>query len=171
MTVPFDARLEVSNDQVDRAGRWLQVRLPDGRTGYVQAGDVTGESKALTIPETIALARQFLGVTYTWGGTSSFGYDCSGFMQMLVKHRGRLMPRDADMQAAWIGVVPVERKDLQPGDLLYFGSSPDKITHTGMYIGNGNFINDTTHTRPMVQIDNLDDPYWTKLLVAQRRLK
>jgi cell wall-associated NlpC family hydrolase len=40
-----------------------------------------------------------------------------------------------------------------------------------MYIGNGQFINATTHETPMVRIDNLDDPYWTKLLVAARRIK
>jgi cell wall-associated NlpC family hydrolase len=60
---------------------------------------------------------------------------------------------------------------LKAGDLLYFGSSPDKITHTGMYIGNGEFIHDTTHDHPMVQISRLDDQPWTKLLVACRRAK
>ena len=170
VTVPFDTRV-VAEIPADPTVRWLRVTLPDGRAGYIQSGDVTLASKKLSIPETIDLAKKFLGVTYTWGGTSSFGYDCSGFMQMLMKQRGYLMPRDANIQASWTGVVPVERKDLQPGDLLYFGSSPEKITHTGMYIGDGKFINDTTHTRPAVQIDDLNDPYWTKLLVAQRRVK
>ena len=109
------------------------------------------------------MARRFLGMTYTWGGSSSFGYDCSGFTQMLVRSRGIHMPRDADQQAAWNGVVAIERKDLQPGDLLFFGDSDKKITHTGMYIGNGEFIHDTTNTHPMVQISRLDDEPWTQL--------
>ena len=71
----------------------------------------------------LALSKTFLGLPYTWGGTSSYGYDCSGFTQMLERRRGVIMPRDAQPQADWSGVVPVERKDLQPGDLLYFGSS------------------------------------------------
>jgi cell wall-associated NlpC family hydrolase len=112
-----------------------------------------------------------MGVTYTWGGTSSFGYDCSGFMQMLMRERGVIMPRDADIQAAWSGLAPVKREELKPGDLLYFGSSPAKISHTGMYIGNGEFIHDTTHDHPMVQISRLDDQPWTKILVACRRAK
>jgi len=170
LTAPFDSRL-VAEIPADPNARWFKVTLPDGRVGYIQNGDVSQSSKKLTIPEDIELAKKFLGVTYTWGGTSSFGYDCSGFMQMLVKHRGYLMPRDADIQASWTGVAPVERKDLQPGDLLYFGSSPQKITHTGMYIGDGMFIHDTTNTHPMVQISKLDDAYWTKLLVTQRRVK
>lgn len=170
LTVPFDTRL-VAEVPADPNERWFKVTLPDGRQGYIQNGDVAKATRKLSIPETIELAKKFIGVTYTWGGTSSFGYDCSGFMQMLMKQRGYLMPRDANIQASWSGVAPVERAALQPGDLLYFGSSADHITHTGMYIGDGMFINDTTHTRPAVQIDNLNDPYWTKLLVAQRRVK
>ncbi len=171
VTAPFDSRLVVTAVPANPNARWIKILLPDLREGFIQAGDVTREPKKLSIPETIDLAKKFLGVTYTWGGTSSFGYDCSGFMQMLMKQRGYLMPRDADIQASWTGVAPVERKDLQPGDLLYFGSSPQKITHTGMYIGDGKFINDTTHEHPSVRIDDLNDPYWTKLLVAQRRVK
>ena len=90
---------------------------------------------------------------------------------MLVRQRGIMMPRDADQQAAWSGVVPVQRRKLRPGDLLFFGSSPQKITHTGMYIGDGKFIHDTTHGHPGVQISRLADQPWTQLLVACRRVK
>jgi cell wall-associated NlpC family hydrolase len=168
LTVPFDTRLEVVTRKNDR---WLEVRLADGRNAWVQSGDVAAPGPPLTIDQDIALAHKFMGLPYTWGGTSSYGYDCSGFMQMLISHRGKLMPRDADIQAAWSGLQSVEKKDLQPGDLLYFGSSIDHITHTGMYIGDGKFIDATTHETPMVRIDNLNEPYWTKLLVAARRLK
>jgi cell wall-associated NlpC family hydrolase len=68
-----------------------------------------------------------------------------------------------------VGAVPVERNSLQGGDLLFFGDS--KITHTGMYIGDGKFINATTHQRPVVQISELADPYWKKRFIAARRLK
>jgi len=81
------------------------------------------------------------------------------------------MPRDADQQAAWKGVTAVDRKNLQAGDLLFFGSSPKDITHTGMYIGDGQFIHDSTNGHPVVQISRLDDELWTHLLVASRRVK
>lgn len=171
VTAPWESRLEVVEQKVADGDRWMKVRLPDGREGYIQSGDVRTDFTPLSIDDTIALAKKFIGVTYTWGGTSAWGYDCSGFMQMLIRQRGVIMPRDADEQAAWSGVAPVERKDLQAGDLLYFGSGPNRITHTGMYIGNGEFIHDTTNTHPMVQISKLDDMPWTKLLVASRRLK
>jgi cell wall-associated NlpC family hydrolase len=171
LNLPWEARLEVVPGQVDKGGRWLQVRLVNGQSAYVEQGNVSATVVPLTIDQMIQLAHRFLGITYTWGGVSSYGYDCSGFTQMLVRQRGIVMPRDADVQARWSGVAPVERKDLQPGDLLFFGGSQASITHTGMYIGNGEFIHDTTNTHPGVQISKLDDMPWTKLLVAARRVK
>jgi hypothetical protein len=171
LNLPWEARLELIPGKVDESGRWLQVKLVNGQTAYVEQGNVSEEFAPLTIEQTIQLARRFLGVTYTWGGVSSYGFDCSGFTQMLVRQRGLIMPRDAGVQENWSGVVPVERKDLQPGDLLFFGASLTKITHTGMYIGNGEFIHDTTNSHPGVQISKLDEVPWTKLLVAARRVK
>jgi len=181
ITIPFETRLEVMADEnrpdekkAEGKGShegWLRVRLPDKRDEWIQSGDVVSDPKLLSIPESIEMAKRFLGIPYLWGGSSSFGFDCSGFTQMLVRSRGIIMPRDADKQAAWTGVIPVERKDLQPGDLLFFGSSPKEITHTAMYIGDGQFIQATTNRHPIVQISRLDDEPWTRLLVASRRVK
>ncbi|MFB3812706.1 MAG: NlpC/P60 family protein [Terriglobales bacterium] len=168
ITVPFETRLEVAAGP--KSKRWLQVRLPDGRLGWIQQGDVVAERKPMSIAQTIAFARRFLGLPYTWGGRSSFGYDCSGFMQMLMRQRGYQVPRDAQPQAEWTGSRTISRKQLHAGDLLYFGG-PGKITHTGMYIGNGKFIHATTNTTPVVQISRLTDQPWTKILVLQRRVK
>lgn len=170
ITIPWESRLEVLPTKMEDED-WLKVRLADGAEGFVQSGDVSPNFAPLTVDQTIATAKKFMGVTYTWGGSSDYGFDCSGFTQMLMRQRGIIMPRDADLQAAWTGVVPIERKDLQPGDLLFFGSGPNHITHTGMHIGNGQFIHDTTNDHPGVQISTLDDKPWTTLLVAARRAK
>jgi cell wall-associated NlpC family hydrolase len=170
LTVPFETRLEAVSKPSPQ-DRWLQVRLPDDRAGWIQTGDVAFHVKPLTIPEMLALAKRFLGAPYTWGGTSSFGYDCSGFAQMLERRRGVSMPRDAQPQADWNGLTPVKREDLQLGDLLYFGSSDKRITHTGVYLGDGKFIDATTFETPMVRIDDLTTPHWSGILVAMRRVK
>jgi gamma-D-glutamyl-L-lysine dipeptidyl-peptidase len=171
LTIPWESRLEVLPGKVKEGDRWLMVRLPDDSQGFVQKGDVSSDFTPLTVDQMIATGRKFLGVTYTWGGTSDFGFDCSGFTQMLMRQRGIVMPRDADLQAAWSGVAPVHRNDLQPGDLLFFGDGPDHVTHTGLYIGNGQFIYDTTHDHPGVQISVLNEQPWSTLLVAVRRVK
>jgi cell wall-associated NlpC family hydrolase len=184
ITVPYEVRLEVAQPEAPKAMKgkppakpkpapegWVQVYLPDLRNAWIQAGDVVSDPKPLSIPESIELGKRFLGFPYLWGGSSSFGFDCSGFTQMLVRARGIVMPRDADQQAAWSGATKVNRKDLQPGDLLFFGASARNITHTGMYIGDGQFIHDTTNGHPVVQISRVDDEPWTKLLVACRRVK
>ena len=167
LTLPFGAVLKIAADENDR---WLKVELPDRHPAFVQRGDVEPLDRKLTPEESIELSKRFLGLPYLWGGTSSFGYDCSGFTQMLVQQRGILMPRDADMQAAWDGVKAVTRKELKPGDLLFFGPSDKRITHTGYYIGHGQFIHATAHLKPVIQISDLNDPHWSELLVASRRL-
>jgi len=171
LTVPFEARLEVIAEPEDKARRWIQVRLPEDRSAWVQRGDIGRETKPLSVEETILLSRKFLGLPYFWGGTSSFGFDCSGFTQMLCRWRGMTVPRDADPQMRWEGMAEVRREDLAPGDLLYFGEPGKKITHAGMYIGDGEFIHATTHLKPVVQISRLDDPHWVRLLRGCRRLR
>jgi SH3-like domain-containing protein len=169
--LPWEALLEVAPGTTEHDARWLKIRLVNGQIAWVQRGDVGSKTASLSIEETLQLAHRFLGITYTWGGVSSFGFDCSGFTQMLVRQRGIEMPRDANLQSDWTGVASVDRKFLKPGDLLFFGSSPASITHTGMYLGQGEFIHDTTHDRPGVQISRLDDMPWTKLLITARRVK
>ena len=171
VTVPFETRLEVAAEGKGNNAGWLQVRLPDQRIAWIQSGDINRDPQPLTIAQSIALAKRFLGLPYLWGGRSSYGYDCSGFTQMLVRSRGITIPRDADLQAAWEGVEAVDRMDLRAGDLLFFGAGSGKITHTAMYIGGGEFIHATTHDHPVVQISRLDDPPWTRILVACRRIK
>jgi cell wall-associated NlpC family hydrolase len=170
ITLPFETRVEVSGRDPDHE-QWLEVRLAGGESGWLQAGDVTMHPAPLSIPEMIEFSKRFIGLPYTWGGTSSYGYDCSGFVQMLFRRRGVMLPRDAAPQAAWSGLTAVAREALEPGDLLYFGPSPERITHTGLYIGAGQFINATSHEKPMVRICNLEDSHWTERLVACRRLK
>lgn len=169
-TVPFETKLEVLADAASTQ-RWLKVKLPDGNMAWLQSGDVSQSPETLNIRAMVDLSKQFMGLPYLWGGTSTFGFDCSGFTQMLERQRGVTMPRDADQQAAWTGVTPVERAALKAGDLLFFGSSDKKITHTGMYIGNGEFINATAHLKPVIQICKLADPHWSKAFVAARRVK
>lgn len=171
LTVPFESRLEITGEKPTPDGLFYSVRLPDDSIAWVQEGDVTFDRKQLSIPQSIMLAKRFLGLPYRWGGTSSLGYDCSGFTQMLMRSRGILMPRDSSVQAKWDGFVAVDRRNLKAGDVLFFGRTPEKINHTGMYIGNGEFIHATRFDQPVVQIDKLGDSHWNSRFICARRAK
>ena len=114
-----------------KTGRWIHVTA--GRRQH-RMGAARRHQRRIPFPLTIRtiidLARRFLGITYTWGGVSSFGFDCSGFTQMLVRQRGIEMPRDAGLQADWSGVVPVKRAELQPGRSVLLRLQPGKESLT-----------------------------------------
>jgi len=169
---PLGARLEVLEPAEDPQKRWVTVRLPSGETAFVQSGDVRlVEADAPRARgsegDLVATARRFAGVPYLWGGMSVQGVDCSGLTSRVYAVNGVLLLRDADMQFDDPRARPVERALLHPGDLVFFGQK--KITHVGMYVGDGRFINATTHTRPDVHEESLDDPYWVALYRGARR--
>lgn len=169
--LPWEARLEPLPNPQQTSDRWLQVRLLNGQTAFVLRGDLTPELPPLTLEATLALAQRFLGITYTWGGISTFGFDCSGLMQTLHRQRGIVLPRDAHAQCHWPGFTAVPRTALLPGDLLFFTDNPPAITHVGLFLGAGTFLHSTTEGHPGVQISLLADHPWHTRLCAQRRLR
>ncbi len=169
--LPWEALLELLPDSEQTNDRWLQVRLLTGQTAFVLRGDVAPHQPSLTQAEMLALAHRFLGMTYTWGGISAFGFDCSGFLQMLHRQRGIVLPRDAQAQCDWPGFVAVPLASLLRGDLLFFTDSPPAVTHVGLFLGDGTFLHSTTEGHPGVQISRLADHPWSTRLCAQRRLR
>ncbi len=136
---------------------WYQVELPDGRTGFIRSNlvqDLESFNKMHqpAAEKMIDLALTFSGIPYFWGGKSTKGFDCSGFTQTVYKMFGMQLPRDANMQVKAGSEVKIDEalKNLQPADLLFFGSSIDGITHVGLYIGDGLFI----HSDGWVQVSS-----------------
>lgn len=110
-----------------------------------------GGSASVSSNAIVAYASNFLGVPYVWGGTSPSGFDCSGLVYYVYAHFGINLPRTSQAQQN-VG-VPVSRSQLQPGDLVFFGSPAH---HVGIYVGNGSFIN-APRTGRNVSIDPLDN--------------
>ncbi|MBU3144719.1 NlpC/P60 family protein [Clostridium sp. CF012] len=112
-------------------------------------------SAAISDNAIIAYASNFLGTPYLWGGTSPSGFDCSGFTQYVYAHFGISVGRTTFDQIN--DGVQVSRDNLQPGDLIFFGTfaSPH---HMGIYVGDNNYIHaprtgDVIKISPMVRKD------------------
>ncbi len=136
----------------EQRGAWLRVALPDGRTGWLRKEETrslrTFLQQARPTPESIVHdAFQFMGRPYLWGGKSSKAMDCSGYTSTVFRMNGVLLPRDANMQAEVGAAVQVDSSfaALQPGDLVFFGPRPDRITHVGIYIGDKEYIHSDSH--------------------------
>ncbi len=120
--------------------------------------------------EVVAFAQQYLGYSYVSAGKRpETGFDCSGFTQYVFSNFGVSLGGSAASQAS--AGTGVERKDLQPGDLiLFYDDGYTKIGHVGIYIGNGNFIHSANPKRGVV-IDNLNtSSYYNPRFVGARRL-
>lgn len=91
------------------------------------------------LPQVIAFTHTAMAQPneYLWGGTVAPNYDCSGFMQAAFASTGIWLPRDAYQQEAF--TQPIALTDLQPGDLIFFGT-PAKATHVGLYLGHDRYI-------------------------------
>ena len=111
---------------------------------------VAGRGQAL-----VNSAKNFLGVPYVWGGTTPRGFDCSGLVQYVCRQNGISVPRVAASQRN-VGTY-VSRANLQPGDLVFFGNG-GRITHVGIYVGNGNMIH-APQTGDVVKISSINSSY------------
>jgi cell wall-associated NlpC family hydrolase len=110
----------------------------------------------------VAYARYFLGVRYSWGGTSPrTGFDCSGFVRFVYGHFGISLPHSsfADL---WRG-SHVPRRYLRPGDLVFFAGA----SHVGIYVGGGRYI-DAPHSGTVVRISSMHDWYGGSYSGARR---
>lgn len=111
-------------------------------------------------------AMQFLGVPYVYGGTSPSGFDCSGLVYYCYHHYGYSVNRTA----AGLAYNGTSVSSLRAGDVILFTSTDGSyIGHTGIYIGNGQFIH-APHTGDVVKISNLSDSYYTSHYVGARRI-
>lgn len=161
LTLPFESRLELIDTNSPADSRWLKIALHNGRQAFIQRGDVDLQNKVLSSNDMVNLSKTFLGLPYTWGGRSSFGYDCSGFVQMLYRQMGVFLPRDSKDQMAWEGFSVIPVTELSSGDLIFFGLAEDKIRHVGLYIGNGQFIHSTVaENAPYIHISELSSSDW-----------
>ncbi|WAL40452.1 NlpC/P60 family protein [Brevibacterium sp. BRM-1] len=123
----------------------VRVGLPDGSKAWAKSADMDVRAHGEPVPapkpaELVATAKQFTGLRYLWGGTSAYGFDCSGFTYSVYRAHGIELPRDSGPQ--FKAGKAVSTSELQPGDLLFFAQpgGTGSVHHVGMYIGDGKMI-------------------------------
>jgi cell wall-associated NlpC family hydrolase len=110
-------------------------------------------------PGTAALlaAESRIGTPYRYGGSGPDAFDCSGLVAYAYQQAGVTVPRTAAQQYAVARSVP--RRDLRPGDLVFFRLSGREVSHVGIYAGDGQFVH-APQTGGQVRTANLDDDWY-----------
>jgi cell wall-associated NlpC family hydrolase len=131
--------------------------------GAPVSGDAVGEAIATE-------ALKYLGAPYIWAGTNPDGFDCSGFTYFIINWvLGNNFPRAIEEQI--VSGEYVHPNDLQPGDLVFFHDTyKPGLSHVGVYIGNGQFVNSGSED-DVVAISNMWDDYWGPRYLESRRIR
>lgn len=155
---------------------WVPVRLFDGREGWVSGHHIvirpemalsSRNADGATAARLIAFARQYVGTPYVFGGSTPAGFDCSGFTQYVFRHFNFALGRTA--QAQFSNGRAVDRANLQPGDLVFFGRSSGNIVHVAIYMGNNEIIHARRRGVPL-SISSFSQQISSQGFVGARRL-
>ena len=117
---------------------WSGLALPGGTIGWAKKQGF-GSFPPLHPDTVVAQAQEFLGYQYAWGGTTPKGFDCSGLVQRVFSLLGLVLPRDSWQQQRH-HMLSSDYHDAQRGDLLFFGRTPEKVTHVAISLGDRRFI-------------------------------
>ena len=110
-------------------------------------------------------ALRFIGVPYVFGGTSSNGFDCSGYVQHVFALLGRHLPRTADAQYA--AGRPIDGTMIA-GDLVFFQTYERGPSHVGIYLGDGKFVHASSSHG--VTVSALSEGYWRARYLGAKRV-
>lgn len=126
----------------------------------VGAGSAFADSKMDKVIDDV------LGTKYRTGGTTTNGFDCSGFTMYVFKHLGINLPHQSGSQFT-MG-TSVSRSDLRAGDLVFFNTSGSGVSHVGIYVGDGKFAHAST-SRGVV-VSSLSESYYVNRYVGAKRI-
>ena len=115
---------------------------------------------------------ELVGTPYRYGGASTkTGFDCSGFVGYLFHEEAGIdLPRST-REMIKLDAPLVARKDLEPGDIIFFNHrGRGRVSHTGIYIGDNEFIHSASRRGGGVRVDSLSDSYWRASFIEAKRV-
>lgn len=121
-----------------------------------------------SIEELNKISTKYIGVRYSYGGTTSKGFDCSGYVRQVFKELG-ITSLDRTSAGMYGQGESVKKSDLQPGDLVFFNTSGNRVSHVGIYIGSGKFIHAST-SKGVIKTSINDKYYWGNKYVGAKRI-
>ena len=147
----------------DDMGRFMSDRGILGQIEQVR------NSVAERASELVVTSMAFLGVPYKRGGNDAeTGFDCSGFVRSIYERTvGLVLPRLAKDQAA--ATQPIDKAELQPGDLVFFNTMKRAFSHVGIYVGEGKFIH-SPKPGAQVRVEDMQQSYWARRFDGARRV-
>lgn len=163
----------VNNQVVTDGGARESEKSAEKKTGNPKATR-PGPTPEKTVPtgdfgqQAVKLAKKQMGKMYQWGGQGPDRFDCSGLVFYVYGNLGVSMPRVSEQQAK-VG-REIGRKELQPGDMLYFATSGSSINHVGIYLGKAKFVHAPRKGMP-VRTDSLNNGWWKQKYRGARRIK
>jgi len=113
----------------------------------------------------LATALDLRGTPYRLGGSDPSGFDCSGFVQYVLRQHAVDMPRTVAEQFQ-VGARP---RDIAPGDLVFFQTEGSKASHVGIAIDGESFVH-APNSRGVVRVERLDSSYWSARFLGARRV-
>lgn len=123
---------------------------------------------AYSVDELKEVSSKYVGVRYSYGGTSSKGFDCSGYVRHVFKELG-ITSLNRTSSEMYNQGTKVSKGDLEPGDLVFFNTSGKRVSHVGIYIGSGKFIHAST-SKGVIKTNINDKYYWGKKYVGAKRI-
>ena len=161
---PAKEQARTRADELRKAGIIDEFYVVSPAEYAVAQRDARGE--AYLREELVRTARSFLGVPYLWGGASAeTGFDCSGLTMTVYQLNGLDLPRTSREQ--FVTGTPVGSSSLEKGDLIFFAAIEDKVSHVGIYAGNGLFIHAPGRGKK-IRTDPIAKEYFSRAFVGAR---
>lgn len=126
--------------------------------------------QAMLSNDVLFRAISLVGTPYRWGGnTPAGGFDCSGLVDYVFRTEARLSLPRTSREMSRLPDPRLDRAQLAPGDLVFFQTDGNGVSHVGIYVGKDRFVH-APDTGGTVRLDQLDNPYWHRHFLYGKRV-